>query len=157
MTFQSPDPKFSGQSDLLRSILNQEGRRLTSQRQRILALFEDPASSKHLSAEEIRQQLTQQGETISFSTIYRTLHVLIEMGLLQDVGSVEGRRYYELSNPLAHDHYHLVCFQCGTIQEFDDDRVIVVAQKEANNQGFSLSNCQFTVLGICPNCQRLRI
>jgi Fur family ferric uptake transcriptional regulator len=153
MTSQSPEPDSSGQFELLKSILNQEGRRLTSQRKRILALFEDPASNKHLSAEEIRQQLTQQGETIGFSTIYRTLHVLIDMGLLQDVGLVEGRRYYELSNPLANEHHHLVCFQCGAIQEFDDDQVIVAAQKETQARGFSLSACQFTVLGICPNCQ----
>jgi Fur family ferric uptake transcriptional regulator len=81
------------------------------------------------------------------------LYVLIEMGLLQEVGPVEGRKYFELSNPLSGEHHHLVCVQCGAIQEFDDKQVKVVAQKETKHRGFSLSNCQFTVFGICPNCQ----
>jgi Fur family ferric uptake transcriptional regulator len=154
MKFESPQANQAGQPDLLKSILNQEGRRLTSQRKKILALFEDPASRKHLSAEEIRQQLIQQGETISFSTIYRTLHIMIEMGLLQEVGPVEGRKYYELSNPFSNQHHHLVCVQCGAIQEFDDSQVIVAAQKETKTHGFLLSTCQFTVFGTCPNCQK---
>lgn len=75
------------------------------------------------------------------------------MGLLQEVGPVEGRKYFELSNPLSKEHHHLVCVQCGAIQEFDDNQVRVAAQKEIKNRGFSLSNCQFTMLGICPRCQ----
>jgi len=153
MTLPSPQSNAVGHPDLLRSILNQEGRRLTSQRKKILTLFEDSASKKHLCAEEIRQQLIQQGEKVSFSTIYRTLHVMIEMGLVQEVGPVEGRRYYELSNPFSKAHHHLVCVQCGAIQEFDDNQVIVAAQKETKNRGFLLSNCQFTVFGTCPKCQ----
>lgn len=152
MTSQSPD-NIPGQSHLLKSILNQEGLRLTNQRKKILALFEDPYVNKHLSAEEIRQQLAQQGETIGFSTIYRTLHILIEIGLIQEVGSVEGRKYYELSNPLSNEHHHLVCVQCGTIQEFADSQVIVAAKKETQARGFSLPVCQFTVFGICPDCK----
>jgi Fur family ferric uptake transcriptional regulator len=155
MTPQSPEPNLTGQPRLLRSILNQEGRRLTNQRQKILALFENPASSKHLSAEEIRQQLIDQGDTISFSTIYRTLHVMVEMGLIKEVGLADGRKYYELSNPLSKEHHHLVCVQCGAVQEFDDNQVIVAAQKETETRGFSLSNCQFTVFGICPQCQSM--
>jgi Fur family ferric uptake transcriptional regulator len=153
MTSQSLKTNAVGHPDLLRSILNQEGRRLTHQRKKILTLFENSAAKKHLSAEEIRQQLIHQGEKVSFSTIYRTLHVMIEMGLLQEVGPVEGRRYYELSNPFSKEHHHLVCVQCGAIQEFDDHQVMVAAQKETKNRGFSLSNCQFTVFGVCPKCQ----
>lgn len=155
MTFQTPLSNGAGYPDLLKSILNQEGHRLTNQRKKILGLFENTSVSKHLSAEEIRRRLVEQGEHISFSTIYRTLHVMVEMSLLQEVGPVEGRKYYELSNPLSHKHHHLVCVQCGEIQEFDDSQVIGAAQQETNLREFSFANCQFTVFGICPQCQLL--
>lgn len=153
MTSESPEANSSGQHNMLKSILNQEGRRLTSQRQKILALFENSFQDKHLSAEEIHQQLSQQGEKISLSTIYRTLHVMVDLGIVREVELADGRKYYELSTPFASQHHHLVCVQCGAVTEFEDDRVTKNSQRETVDRGFALLNCQFTVYGICPKCQ----
>ena len=85
---------------LLKETLNRKGFRLTVQRQKILALFEAHANRHHLSAEEIHQYLGEQGEKISVSTVYRALHVMVKLGLLQELELAEGRKYYELQSPL---------------------------------------------------------
>jgi Fur family ferric uptake transcriptional regulator len=153
MTPESSKASSVGQSNVLKSTLNKDGRRLTSQRKRILTLFEASYQGEHLSAEEIHQKLLQQGDNISLSTIYRTLHVMVDLGILQEVELAEGRKYYELSSTSTHPHHHLVCVQCGAVTEFEDIRVTQVSQRETLDRGFSLLNCQFTVYGICPHCQ----
>lgn len=154
MAAESSESVSDGRGDVLRSILNQEGRRLTNQRRKILDLFETTFQGDHLSADEIFQQLSRRGEKISPSTIYRTLHVMVELGLLREVELAEGKKFYELSTPFANQHHHLVCVQCGAVNEFEDDRVTQASQQETTGRGFSLLNCQFTVYGICPQCQQ---
>ena len=126
---------------------------MTSQRQKILDLFDSDNLNRHLSAEEVHQALAEQGERISFSTIYRALHMLVGLGLLQEVELAEGRKLYELSTPFTQPHHHLLCVHCGTYNEFTDDQITQVSTRETLQRGFSLVDCQFTVLGVCPECQ----
>ncbi|TVQ12983.1 MAG: transcriptional repressor [Leptolyngbya sp. DLM2.Bin27] len=149
-----PLPNLRQEPELLKTVLNKEGFRFTSQRQKILDLFQSAALGHHLNAEEIHQQLLDQGERISFSTIYRALHVMVQLGLLQELELAEGRKYYELNTPFMEQHHHLVCVQCGDVQEFEDTKMTQVGSSESASRGFSLLNCQFTVYGICPRCQR---
>jgi Fur family ferric uptake transcriptional regulator len=148
---------FNPESELLKTVLNKEGFRFTSQRQKILDLFQASALGHHLSAEEIHQRLVEQGEKISFSTIYRALHVMVQLGLLQELELAEGRKYYELNTPFMDQHHHLVCVHCGSVEEFEDATMGQVGRSESDARGFSLLNCQFTVYGICPGCQRLLV
>ena len=130
-------PDLNQEPELLKTVLNKEGFRFTSQRQKI------------------HQQLLDQGEKISFSTIYRALHVMVQLGLLQELELAEGRKYYELNTPFMEQHHHLVCVHCGAVQEFEDAAMTQVGNSESAAHGFSLLNSQFTVYGICPNCQSL--
>ena len=142
-------------SETLKSLLNQEGFRFTNQRQKILEIFKNTSEGHHLSAEEIYQQLSDQGENIGISTIYRALHLMVKLGLVQELGLAEGRKYYELSTPFTNQHHHLVCVQCGVVQEFEEDYITKVGIGEADLRGYSLLNCQFTVFALCPDCQTL--
>ncbi len=148
--FQGDEGKSSG---FLKEILNKEGFRLTSQRQKILDLFNTEATGHHLCAEDIHQHLARQGEKISVSTVYRALHVMVNLGLLQELELAEERKYYELRNPILHQHHHLVCVHCGEVNEFEDVTITQVSSAETQERGFSLLNGQFTVYGICPRCQ----
>lgn len=143
-------------SQALKTLLNQEGFRFTNQRQKILETFKDTPEGNHLSAEEIYQKLSEQGENIGVSTIYRALHLMVKLGLLRELGLAEGKKYYELSTPFIHQHHHLVCVQCGRIQEFEEGLITQVGINEADSRGFSLLNCQFTVFALCPSCQSLQ-
>lgn len=154
MTSKEMDFHQASYSETLKVLLNQEGFRFTNQRQKILAAIEGAAEGDHLSAEEIYQRLSEDGENIGFSTIYRALHIMVDLGVLRELGLAEGKRYYELKTPFINQHHHLVCIQCGAVQEFEDDRITQTGFKEADNHGFSMLNCQFSLLAICPDCQR---
>ncbi|NER79133.1 MAG: transcriptional repressor [Leptolyngbya sp. SIO1D8] len=154
MTFNRFELNSVQYSDSLKVLLNQEGLRLTNQRQKILEIFKDTPEGTHLSAEDIYHTLSQKGENIGFSTIYRALHIMVNLGLLRELELAENRKYYELSTPFIHQHHHLVCAQCGVVQEFEESSISDVGSVEADNRGFSVLNCQFTVYGLCPACQR---
>jgi Fur family ferric uptake transcriptional regulator len=70
-------------------LLNQEGFRVTEQRQKILAVLKEVASGEHLSAEDVFQKLSRNGEKIGFSTIYRALHLLVDLGILRELSLSE--------------------------------------------------------------------
>lgn len=137
---------------LLKETLNREGFRLTVQRQKILMLFKEKANCHHLSAEEIHQYLGEQGEKISVSTVYRALHMMVKLSLLQELELAEGRKYYELKSPVWQQHHHLVCVQCGDVQEFEDDAITEVTTQETQDRGFALLDGQFTIYGLCSAC-----
>jgi len=142
----------SNPSEVLRMLLNQEGFRVTQQRRKILEVLRDAPEGEHLSAEDVYQKLADGGEKIGFSTIYRALHLLVDLGILRELALSEERKYYELCDPLMGAHHHLICTQCGTVQEFEDSSILTFGSNEALNRGFSLLDCQFTVHGICPQC-----
>lgn len=137
----------------LRSLLNQEGFRFTIQRQRILDLFKTCDEGQHLSAEEVYQHLSTQGASVSPSTIYRALHVMVDLNLLRELELAEGKKYYELNLSQASEHHHLVCVGCGAIVEFEDDLMAEIGSSQTEMRGYALLDCQFTIYGICPSCQ----
>ncbi|PSN13606.1 transcriptional repressor [filamentous cyanobacterium CCP5] len=149
----SRQPHSVAYSEVLRALLNKRGLRITSQRQKILDILKDIPAGEHLSAEEIYQNLLEQGENVGISTVYRALHLMVDLGFLRELGLAEGKRYYELNQPFTEQHHHLVCIQCGSVQEFQEDLITQIGTQEAEERGFSLMNCQFSVLALCPVCQ----
>lgn len=153
MKSDNSEANLAKRHDVLKLLLNQEGLRLTNQRQKILDLFTTTLEGEHLSANEVHHLMTQQGETVSYSTIYRALHVMVELGVLREVELAEDRKYYELHTPFASQHHHLVCVHCGEVIEFEDNRVTKASRQETVEQGFLFRTCHFTVFGICQLCQ----
>lgn len=141
--------------EALRSLLNQGGFRLTAQRQKILNVFNDHGQEHHLDACRIYQELRLQGESISYSTIYRTVHVMVELGLLRELELAEGRKSYELNSPFASQHYHLVCTVCGAIEEFESEAIDKISSIHVEAHRYWLLDRQFTLYGICRCCQNV--
>lgn len=133
--------------------LHQDGRRLTPQRLRILELFEDIGSGRHLSAEDVHQQLLDADAKVSLATIYRTLRLLVEMGFLQELELSESGRRFELLSGEHRDHHHLVCIRCGRTEEFENTSVITAGQTAADRHGFELIESTLNVRGVCPDCR----
>ena len=132
--------------------LHEDGRRLTPQRRRILDLFERIGSGRHLSAEDVHQQLLEADARVSLATIYRTLRLLVEMGFLQELELTDAGRRFELRCDDHHDHHHLVCVRCGRTEEFESTPVIEAGQDAARLFGFDLIESSLNVRGICPDC-----
>lgn len=143
---------MSTKSEVFKIRLNREGFRLTDQRQKILEVIRNASPGEHLSAEDIYQTLSKQGERIGVSTVYRALHLLVDIGLLRELTLTEDRKFYELCDPLSGSHHHLVCTQCGMVEEFENDSILAIGNHEADSRGFSLLDCQFVVHVVCADC-----
>ena len=148
----STPSNFSSLSTPLETELHQEGRRMTPQRKKILALFEELGSGIHLSAEEVLVQLTELQERVSLATIYRTLRLLVEMGFLNELELSEGGHRFELLSHDNPDHHHLICIRCGRTEEFESNQVIQAGRIAAENLGFKLLESTLNVRALCPKC-----
>jgi Fur family transcriptional regulator, ferric uptake regulator len=137
--------------EALRDELNARGYRSTPQRQKVLKIFMELAQGEHLSAEDLHSILERDGERISLSTVYRTLHLMVYMGLLRELELAEGHKHYELNRPLR-DHHHIVCVHCNTTLEFAESSVAKIGEKTAKTAGYHVLDCQLTLYGICANC-----
>ena len=139
-------------SNPLGSGLHQDGKRLTPQRLKVLNLFENIGSGKHLSAEEVHGRLIATNSKVSLATIYRTLRLLVQMGFLHELELSEGGHRYELLSNDFPDHHHLICIRCGRTEEFENEQVLEAGRVAASINGFQLLESSFNVRAICPNC-----
>ncbi|MEM7726286.1 MAG: transcriptional repressor [Cyanobacteria bacterium P01_A01_bin.45] len=138
----------------LKAELNERGWRLTPQRETILQIFQELPQGEHLSAEDLYQKLDAEGEGISLSTIYRTLKLMARMGILRELDLAEGHKHYEINQPYPHHHHHLICIRCNETIEFKNESILKTGAKTAYKEGYHLLDCQLTIHGVCPKCQR---
>ncbi len=109
------------------------------------------AQGEHLSAEDLLKTLEDDGEHISLSTVYRTLHLMVFMGLLRELELAEGHKHYELNRPLR-DHHHIVCVHCNKTLEFEEGSIAEIGEKTAKTSGYHVLDCQLTLYGVCQDC-----
>lgn len=139
--------------EALKNELNARGYRSTPQRKKVLSIFMELTQGEHLSAEDLHTMLENDGERISLSTVYRTLHLMVYMGLLRELELAEGHKHYELNRPLK-DHHHIVCVHCNATLEFAENSVSQIGEKTAKTAGYHVLDCQLTLYGICAKCNR---
>ncbi|HNC42524.1 MAG TPA: ferric iron uptake transcriptional regulator, partial [Nitrosomonas sp.] len=121
--------------DLKSRDLKTIGLKTTLPRLKILNLFENSAI-RHLSAEDIYKELLNEGEDIGLATVYRVLTQFEQAGLLERHHFEGGKAVFELTSDKHHDH--LVCLQCGRVEEFYDADIEKRQIKIAKDRGFSL-------------------
>ena len=114
------------------------------------ALFEAEA---HLSADGLQRRLREQRQRIGTATVYRTLDILVEAGLVRAHDFGEGVRRFEAS-PDQGDHGHFVCTRCGAVTEFTHERVDRMLGFLADENGFLLHRHRVELHGLCRDCQR---
>lgn len=131
-----------------------KGLKTTPQRLRI---FERAfATHEHFSAETLYEWMRdEQGPRVSRATVYRTLNLLQEGGFIDSFEAVAGQVVYE--HVLGHRHHdHLICVECGRIEEFHDERIETLQEEIAEGRGFELVKHSHRLLGHCPTCRRKR-
>lgn len=128
--------------------------RLTPQRRLVLEIFLEN-KEKHLSAEEVYQLSREKEEEIGLATIYRTLDLLEELGLLSKINFGDGRSRYELAQDdlnTAHNHHHLICLKCGRILEVEEDLLHQLEEIVEKKHQFSVVNHHLQFYGYCNRC-----
>lgn len=133
--------------------LSRKGFRMTMQREIVLSILHQlPRAS---SVEEIFNQVLQISKAVDVSTVYRTLELLQDFGLVisSDLGS--GHRMYKLVS-VEEPHIHLVCKDCGRVIGVETDPADALSAYLAKEHGFQMDLQNFKVPGLCRNCQNSR-
>lgn len=130
--------------------LRDAGLKVTMPRLKILKILEQ-ADLHHMSAENVYKVLSDQGEEVGLATVYRVLTQFEAAGLVKRHNFAGGYSVFELEKGEHHDH--LVCLQCGRVQEYVDAEVEKRQAIIANQYGFKMTDHQHTIYGLCPECQ----
>lgn len=133
--------------------LHESGFKLTPQREAtLLVLLEN--EKDHLSAEEIFFFVKQKNDEIGLATVYRTLEILVDLKIVDKISFDDGVARYDLRKEGAkHFHHHLLCLQCGNIEEIDEDLLGEVEKVVEKQFHFIVKDHRLTFHGICQNCQ----
>jgi Fur family transcriptional regulator, ferric uptake regulator len=121
--------------------------RLTVQRQAILEVISN--SDVHWEAESLARELSDRGQSIGIATVYRGLAALEDLGLIDSI-QFGGKKRYERTDKGHHDH--LVCTECGSIEEFIHPQIERLQQAAAEQKGFIMTGHQLVIYGLCPEC-----
>ena len=136
------------------------GFRITVPRQAILGLLNK--TDKHLSAEDVFIQIHKDYPAIGLTTVYRTLELLVNMGLVCKFDFGDGRIRYELCQGpgVVKHHHHLVCTNCGRVIDYtefinQEKELIERTEKELSRKyNFSINSHQIQFSGLCEKCKR---
>ena len=131
--------------------LKESGLKATLPRRKILELFE-ASKVRHLSAEDVYKALIAEGIDIGLATVYRVLTQFEQAGLLTRHHFESGKSVFELNEGRHHDH--LVCLQCGRVEEFYDAEIEKRQQKVAHERGFQIADHALYLYAECvkPRC-----
>jgi Fur family ferric uptake transcriptional regulator len=129
--------------------IRSRGRRLTAQRSVIWdALVE--SGEGHVSAAKLADAVRVRAPEVHRSTVYRTLDVLVEDGLVLRTDLGGDRSYYELA--AEHHHHHVVCTGCGEIAHVHDEAIAAAVACVQAASGYRLARQKLTFAGLCPDC-----
>ena len=122
-------------SDVNPHDLKTSGLKATAPRLRILKLFEN-SKVRHLAAEDVYRSLMTEGLDIGLATVYRVLTQFEQAGILERHHFESGKAVFELREGGHHDH--LVCLQCGRVEEFYDADIEKRQNRVARDRGFAI-------------------
>ncbi|HWV37040.1 MAG TPA: Fur family transcriptional regulator [Vulgatibacter sp.] len=124
-------------------------RGLKSTRQRSLVLSTFFQAGGHLNVEELLARIREVDPKVSAATVYRTMKLLTESGIAHARHFGDGQTRFEI----ATDHHdHLICTECGTIVEFEDQRIEDLQLEVARRHGFTVTDHKMELYGKCSAC-----
>ena len=121
---------------------------LKSTRQRNLILEVLLQSHPHVTIEQLLCAVRRKNPRVGYVTVYRTLRLLVEAGMVTAREFGDGQARYELSSPAAH-HDHIICSQCGLIVEFENREIERLQEKAARRLGFRVVSHKLELYCLC--------
>ncbi|MFS0781101.1 Fur family transcriptional regulator [Bacillus sp. 1P06AnD] len=139
--------------DRIKKQLHSSSYKLTPQREatvRVLLEHEED----HLSAEDVYLLVKEKSPEIGLATVYRTLELLTELKIVDKINFGDGVSRYDLRQEgAAHFHHHLVCMECGAVDEIQEDLLDEVEMEVEKRWHFKIKDHRLTFHGICYRCQ----
>ena len=142
-----PDPET--RLEELVTKLRERDHRLTPQRMAVLKTL--AVSAGHPSVEQIYERIKPDFPMTSLATVYKTVTLLKEMDEVLELGFGDGSNRYDGNKPYPHPH--LVCTQCGAIENLEVDALSDIPQQVAQDTGYRIVSHRLDFFGVCPRCQ----
>lgn len=133
-------------------ILKEKGYKYTNQRQHVFEVVTEN-DGEHLNSQEIYEHVRRKYPEIGVATVYRTLALLEDMGLIYGVDFEDGFRRYEIAKDKEeHRHHHLICLECGSIREVQEDLLGAIEEGISRKNNFMVLNHKVKFYGYCEQC-----
>jgi Fur family ferric uptake transcriptional regulator len=136
------------------SILRHNGYRLTAQRRGVLDVIAQ--TQEHLTPAALYEKVRRRYPGIGLVTVYRTLDLLTQLGLICEVHAGDSCRSYLLRKPSEH-HHHLICFDCGTVADFAGCDLSRSVKRITEETGFEVDSHLVEYVGRCRECQKTAV
>ncbi|MDI3537254.1 MAG: Fur family transcriptional regulator [Eubacteriaceae bacterium] len=135
-------------------ILRKSGYKLTPQRRMTIdALL--AKGNEHFSVDELYRQVKEESPEVGMSTIYRTVQILEEMGIITRRNFDDGFARFELcERNEKHWHHHLICLKCNKVIEMQDDYLEALEKEIEEKKNFIIMNHELKVYGYCSDCYK---
>ena len=137
--------------DAFAKFLSERNLKVTPQRRLILDTL--LKRTDHLSSEELYAEVKERDSSIGQATVYRTLKLLTEAGLVEPLDFADGVARYEFNYGRKH-HDHLICDRCGANIEILDETIERRQEELAAEHGFTLLRHKMYLYGICSDCKK---
>ena len=138
--------RSTGVDDELDGVLRARGLRVTPQRRLVVDAV---TALGHSTPEQICERVQQRLPSVNLSTVYRTLELLEDLGIVSHTHLGHGAPTYATSE---HEHVHLVCHHCGAVDEIDVDALEALAESLRASHGFRLDATHVALSGTCRAC-----
>lgn len=136
----------------LKNNLKEKGYKLTPQRRAIVDIMINNEGS-HLTTEELYDLVKKECPEIGLATVYRTVQLLEEIGVVCKMDLDDGCNRYELVHEDEnHQHHHLICTVCGKVTEVEGDLLEVLEHNIEEKYKFKIKNHSVKFYGICSDC-----
>lgn len=136
--------------EILEKFIREKRLRYTPQREEVLRAF--LSTEKHLSADELHKILRKKNPAIGYTTVYRTMKLLEEAGLCNEIDFGDGIARFEHKYEHGH-HDHLICTKCGSYVEVMKPEIEKLQDKLAKENRFIPLKHRLQIFGICRKCK----
>lgn len=138
-------------TDRFIAALGQAGHRLTGPRRAVAELIAERAG--HFTAEELLAAAQRRKLDLGRATIFRSLDLFSELGLVERVDLPSGQHAYVSCSRGNEHHHHIVCSSCGRASGFDDGALGEAVEAAVRRTGYEVQRHRLELFGICPDCQ----
>ncbi len=134
--------------DTFRELCQEHGIPVTHQRQVLFEVMQKMHG--HPSPEEVYEIVRKKVPSISLATVYKNIHLFVDCGIFREVSLHHGTQRIELN---ARPHHHMVCSECKTISDIDEQALGLMPARKKLPGGFLVERYSVDVIGLCPKCQ----
>tara|TARA_Y100001968_G_scaffold268943_1_gene259543 strand:+ start:764 stop:1303 length:540 start_codon:yes stop_codon:yes gene_type:complete len=147
-----PDPDRAAAKEKFLHFLEQKSLRITQQRRAIVdTVF---GTDQHFTAEQLLEWAREKDSSVSRATVYRTLPLLTESGLVHEMDFGKDYKIYDPNYAEHPNHNHIICKDCDKIVEFESDRLEALENEITSKLGFEVESQQLTINASCEEMKR---